>query len=139
MRPIWRYQALSQSSVSKGSGSATCSWTGSSSTEALGARSEVPCRSSSPLPVVAEGEGLGDGGAEREPGVHAKPSLGVRRGGQHGPLQQLLAADPVLMGHALLDRVEGGALEEVRVHTWCPASRSRSAACRTAGLGPRVE
>jgi alkaline phosphatase D len=63
--------------------------------------------------LVAEGQGLGDGGAEREPGVH-QPPLRVGRGGEDGPLQQLVLADPVLVRHALLDRVERTSLEEVR-------------------------
>ena len=42
--------------------------------------------------LVAEREGLRDGGAEREPRVHEAP-LRVGRGGQDGPLEQLVLAD----------------------------------------------
>lgn len=65
--------------------------------------------------LVAECEGLRDGGAEREPGVHKAP-LRVRRGGQDGSPEQFVLADLVLECHALLDRLERTPVEEVR----CP-------------------
>src|SRR5690606_22397869 len=42
-----------------------------------------------------------------------QPALGVGRGGQDRPLQQLVLAGLLLMSHALLDPLEGASLEEV--------------------------
>ncbi len=72
-------------------------------------------------PLVGEGEVLGEGPAEREPGVDqaVRGRGGAARGseqrgdGGDGPAQQFVGGDLVLVGHAVLDGVEGAAVEQV--------------------------
>ena len=99
---------------SKGSGSATCSCTGQIVHRGVvrdvgrAVQEQQPARL-----LVGERQVLGDGAAEGEPGVD-EALVGVRGRGQDRALQQLVPADLVLMGHALLDGLEGAPVEEIR-------------------------
>lgn len=84
--------------------------------------------------AVAEREGLGGRRAEREPRVH-DPPVRVRSRGQDRALQQLLLAELVLEGPALLDGLEGAPLEEIgRPHL---VSRRAQPVRRVAHRGPQ--
>ncbi len=91
--------------------------------------------------VVAEGEGLGDGGAEREPGVHQSP-LGIRR----LPARPGSSAAPPCRsppaGYALLDRGRTSGPRRVRGRHLVPGfaqAGRRPAAPRASGQGSSEE
>ncbi|CAM5246079.1 hypothetical protein SANTM175S_02834 [Streptomyces antimycoticus] len=75
-------------------------------------RSAVQQKQSARL-VVGQRQVLRQGAAERETGVD-QPAVRVRRGGGDGPFQQLVAADPLLDHHAVLDGFGGLPLVQVR-------------------------
>ena len=85
--------------------------------------------------VVGQGQVLGEGRAEREPGVD-QPWLGVGAAAVTARLSSSSLPNSSLKRHALLDGVDGAPVEEVGRTTWWPAARSRSAAARTAGRRP---